>query len=162
MGVNRLFSLDLAVKEGKPIFTNMAHFNVRVYGIWISGSQLLVNEEIIQGRKILKLPGGGLELGEGLLDGLRREWQEELGLEIEVLEHYYTTDFYQQSAFDNSQVISVYYRVSADPSLGIINKEHNERAYWLPLMDLRADSFSLPIDQVVAQKLILGMQANCL
>jgi len=140
----------------------MAYFNVRVYGIWISESRLLVNEEFIKGRKVLKLPGGGLELGEGLLDGLKREWQEELGLEIEILAHYYTTDFYQQSAFDNSQVISVYYQVSADSTLEIINKELNERAYWLPLNELRPESFTLPIDQVVARKLILELESNCL
>src|ERR1041384_413000 len=93
-----------------------SRFNVRVYGIWIEDGHLLVNEELIRGRRVIKLPGGGLELGEGTIDGLKREWMEELGLDINVFQHYYTTDFFQQSAFDDSQVISIYYLVSADVS----------------------------------------------
>jgi ADP-ribose pyrophosphatase YjhB (NUDIX family) len=131
-----------------------SRFNIRVYGIWIHEGQLLVNEELIRGRHILKLPGGGLELGEGTLDGLKREWMEELGLEIEVLEHFYTTDFFQQSAFDDSQVISIYYRVTANPELPIQNIEVNERTYWLPLTELNEDTFTLPIDRMVGGMLL--------
>lgn len=130
-----------------------SRFNVRVYGLWIDNSRLLVNEELIRGRRVIKFPGGGLELGEGTVDGLKREWMEELGLDIEVLSHYYTTDFFQQSAFDDSQVISIYYLVAADPTLDILNTEPNEQTYWMPLDRLTADTCTLPIDKVVAQML---------
>lgn len=128
-----------------------SRFNVRVYGIWIHEGRLLVNEELIRGQKVTKLPGGGLELGEGLTDGLKREWREELGLEIEVLDHFYTTGFFQQSAYDDSQVISVYYLVRADAALPIINTEKNERTYWQPLPDVSEDLFTLAIDRVVGK-----------
>ena len=129
-------------------------FNVRVYGIWINDGQLLINEEIIRGRSVTKFPGGGLDLGEGTRECLAREWKEELGLDINVLDHFYTTDFYQPSAFDNSQVISIYYRVSADKvPLEIVNLVEQERTFWIPLADLRRDTFSLPIDQVVGEML---------
>ena len=36
-------------------------FNIRAYGIWIHNNQLLVNEELIRGKIITKLPGGGLD-----------------------------------------------------------------------------------------------------
>jgi ADP-ribose pyrophosphatase YjhB (NUDIX family) len=131
-----------------------SRFNIRVYGIWISGGKLLVNEEIIRGQCVLMLRGGGLELGEGTIEGLRREWREELGLEIEVLSHFYTTDFFQPSAFDDTQVISIYYLVQADASLPLKNFQANERTFWLPLAELREDSFTLPIDRLVGRMLV--------
>lgn len=129
-------------------------FNIRVYGILIHNNNLLVNEELILGKRVIKFPGGGLELGEGILECLKREWKEELNLDVESASHYYTTDFFQQSAFDDSQIISIYYRVQLDniPEI-IINSEPNERTYWLALDDLTEDTFTLPIDKVVGKML---------
>ena len=129
--------------------SNPSRFNVRVYGIWIDNNRLLVNEEIIRGRRVIKLPGGGLELGEGTIAGLKREWMEELGLEIEVPRHFYTTDFFQPSAYDDSQVISIYYLVAAGESTTIQNNESNERTFWLPLEEVCEETFTLPIDRYV-------------
>lgn len=112
-----------------------------------------MNEEIIRGRKVIKLPGGGLELGEGTIDGLKREWMEELQLEVEVLSHFYTTDFFQPSAYDDSQVISIYYFVAADTSKPIRNSEPNERTYWMSLEEVNEDTFTLPIDRLVGRML---------
>ncbi len=131
-----------------------SRFNVRVYGIWIHKGRLLVNEELIRGRNVIKFPGGGLDLGEGTIDGLKREWQEELQIDIEVLEHFYTTDFYQHSAYDDSQVISIYYLVQGeDPAAALTNHVENERTYWMPLNEVFADTFTLPIDKVVGKML---------
>ena len=125
-------------------------FNVRAYGILISENRLLVNEETIRGRKVIKFPGGGLEPGEGLHDCLIREFLEELGLDITIECHFYTTDFFQPSAFDDSQVISVYYKVLAAEIPEVFrNSEANERSYWLPLAEVNAEIFTLPIDKVV-------------
>jgi len=129
-------------------------FNVRVYGICLQDGKLLVNEELIKGRQVIKFPGGGLELGEGTIDGLRREWKEELNLDIEVLGHYYTTDFFQQSAFNNTQVISIYYLVKADVSAELTNLVADERSYWMPLSELTETTFTLPIDAVVGKMLM--------
>lgn len=86
---------------------------VRVYGILIDeAKRVLVSDELIRGGHYTKFCGGGLEKGEGTLDCLRREFMEEMGLQVEVLEHLYTTDFYQQSAFHpDHQILSIYYRV---------------------------------------------------
>ena len=124
-------------------------FNIRVYGICIKDGKLLVNEEFFKNITVIKLPGGGLDWGEGLYDGLKREWKEELGVEIEIMEHFYTTDFFQQSAFDSSQVISIYYLVSANIPDEIVNHVDNERTYWMDLAEVSSDTFTLAIDKLV-------------
>jgi ADP-ribose pyrophosphatase YjhB (NUDIX family) len=90
-------------------------FNIRVYGILINeDKQILVSDELIRGAYITKFPGGGLEFGEGTRDSLAREFMEEMNLKVKVTEHIYTTDFYQQSAFNPAhQIMSIYYFVKA-------------------------------------------------
>jgi 8-oxo-dGTP pyrophosphatase MutT (NUDIX family) len=129
-------------------------FNIRVYGIWIHENKVLINEELIRGKLITKFPGGGLEWGEGTIDGLKREWKEELGLDIEILDHFYTTDFFQPSAYDDSQVISIYYLVHGfEVPAQIVNYVEQERTFWKELKDLSPDTFSLPIDKIVGAML---------
>ena len=140
----------LQAHRGICIFISMEkRFNIRVYGIWVQDGMLLVNEELIHGKKIIKLPGGGLDWGEGTTDCLKREWKEELDIDVTVLQHFYTTDFFQASAFDNSQVISIYYLVTAEKPDNILNLVANERTYWMPITDVSADTFTLAIDQVI-------------
>lgn len=134
--------------------TDDKRFNIRVYGIWVADGRVLVNEETIRGRQYLKFPGGGLEFGEGIINCLHREWMEELNLEIKVLEHFYTTDFFQPSAFDNSQVISIYYLITAlHPDPYIINTNPQEYTHWMKIDDITDTTFSLPIDKVVGKML---------
>src|SRR3954462_4666105 len=90
-------------------------FNIRVYGILIGeNKQVLVSDEFIRGGLYTKFPGGGLEFSEGTRDCLKREFKEEMDLEVQVTEHLYTTDFFQMSAFNpEHQIISIYYYVKA-------------------------------------------------
>ncbi len=128
-------------------------FNLRVYGLWIHDGQILINEELIRGKTIVKFPGGGLHWGEGIKDCLVREWKEELGLDIRVHDHFYTTDFFQASAYDNSQVISIYYRVSAQLPADIVNHVPGERTFWLSMDQVCNDTFTLAIDKKVGEML---------
>lgn len=141
-------------------------FNVRVYGLLINDeNQILVADEIIHGNRITKFPGGGLEFGEGTIDALKREMLEETGTPVEVLEHFYTTDFFQVSAFNSkAQVISIYYIIRPKTALNIQTKEtrfdfseNKEGAIsfrWMPIKELSEKDFTFPIDQKVA--LMLG------
>src|SRR6218665_3039742 len=90
-------------------------FNIRVYGILINEQrQVLVSDEYIRGGYYTKFPGGGLEFGEGTRDCLKREFKEEMDLEVEIGDHIYTTDFYQMSAFNPAhQIIAIYYFAKA-------------------------------------------------
>ncbi|WP_317897015.1 NUDIX domain-containing protein [Aurantibacillus circumpalustris] len=139
-------------------------FNVRVYGILIENNALLVSDEYIKKNKITKLPGGGLEFGEGIKDCLIREFQEELNLKIEVTEHFYTTDFFVTSSFDtNSQVISIYYIVEPLESLDfkVSSKSHDyekkdgaQSLRWINLKELKETDFTLIIDRKVGEMLV--------
>ena len=140
-------------------------FNIRAYGILINNKkQILLSDEKVwlTGDKITKFPGGGLELGEGILDCLAREFQEELHIDIEVIEHIYTTDFFQQSAFnEQDQLISVYYLVATKTELNYPvsnipnypSEANIENCRWVSLEDFNADCVDLPVDKVAAEKL---------
>jgi len=149
----------------------MALFNVRVYGILIDDqNRLLVSDEFIRGSYITKLPGGGLEIGEGTRECLVREFMEEAALTINVGTHFYTTDFFQISAFNNTdQIISIYYRVHTGNPNTVITKDKAfdflpeqvadpsgtaEHLRWIHLNELSEASMTLPIDKV-AIKLLL-------
>ena len=56
------------------------HVTLKV-AIWRSGRLLLLRERDGEGKDWLDLPGGRLEKDELLMDGLRRELREELGVE---------------------------------------------------------------------------------
>jgi 8-oxo-dGTP diphosphatase len=139
-------------------------FNVRVYGIFIQNGQVLVSDEIVFGQNITKFPGGGLEFGEGPADCIRREMLEETGQAFEVVKHFYTTDFFQPSAFDPShQVISIYYEVTTGAELvfpvsqkefDFPEKQQGAQSFrWLAINEIRYDSFTLPVDRRVAELL---------
>ena len=141
-------------------------FNVRVYGILINDQQqLLVTDEYRFEKKITKFLGGGLHFGEGTLDCIKREMMEETGNETEVIRHFYTTDFFQRSAFNPAQqVIGIYYLVRSLVPIKIDVKEKpfdfdslTEGAQvfrWIPLAELKKEDFTFPIDRKVADLLI--------
>ena len=146
----------------------MALFNVRVYGLLLDAqNRLLVSDEYIKGEFFTKLPGVGLEFGEGTRDGLAREFVEETGITVTVGAHLYTTDFFQISAFNKKdQIISIYYMVNSSDTAKIKTSEKNfdlspeqiaatkgtfESFRWVNFEDLNEDSMSLPIDKVAIQ-----------
>lgn len=147
-------------------------FNIRVYGMLINEKkEVLVSDELIRGMRITKFCGGGMEHGEGTIDCLKREFIEEMNLKIEVKGHLYTTDFYQQSAFNKAhQIISIYYLVEAKESINISLTEtpfqfdtEQLKAYevtqqiesfrFIEWDKFSEESVTLPIDKVAAKKL---------
>jgi len=147
-------------------------FNIRVYGILVNDNkQVLVSDEFIRGGYFTKFPGGGLEFGEGTRDCLRREFKEEMNLEVQIKDHIYTTDFFQMSAFNPShQIISIYYFANAlEPiKAPLRNKpfdfdEREMKMYsetgetetfrFINWNDFSAETVTLPIDKLVSTML---------
>ena len=145
-------------------------FNIRVYGILINdNNEVLVSDELIRGSYYTKFCGGGLELGEGTINCVIREFKEEMNIEIEVIEHLYTTDFYQKSIFNpQHQLISIYYLVKAMQNIDIPVKqtpfEFNQEQLdnysktgqiesfrFVKWNEFSAECMTLPIDKIAAK-----------
>ncbi len=69
---------------------------IRLTGILLEGDRILLVKESLRERSRWNLPGGGLELGETIEEGLRRELREETGLEVQVDELLYVTDRFKR------------------------------------------------------------------
>ena len=140
----------------------MSYFNVRVYGLLINAqNELLLSDEFEYNQKFTKFPGGGVELGEGLIDALKREFIEECNAEIEVISHFYTTDFYEKSSFNDSQVLSIYYLVKETRPLQLNFKKEifdfdegtNQSFRWVNVSDLKEEDVTFKTDKTVVNLL---------
>src|SRR5438270_442054 len=150
----------------------MFRFNIRVYGILINEQkQVLVSDELIRGSYFTKFPGGGLEFGEGTRDCLKREFMEEMNLQVAVGDHLYTTDYFQMSAFNpQHQIISIYYLVkplepirvplsdkpfdfSEDHMVVYKEKNEVETFRFIDWNNVSEDIVTLPIDKIVIRLL---------
>src|ERR1700722_20046254 len=144
-------------------------FNLRVYGVLLGEKgEVLVSDEFIRGNYYTKFPGGGLEFGEGTRDCLKREFKEEMDLDVAVGDHLYTTDYFQMSAFNpDHQIISIYYWVTAlepikaplrrkpfdfdERELKIYaERKETETFRFIDRAAFSEESVTLPIEKVVA------------
>lgn len=147
----------------------MESISVRVYGVLLNEArQVLVSDEFIRGNYYTKFPGGGLEVGEGTRDCLKREFIEEMNLKVEPGNHIYTTDIYQRSAFNTAhQILSIYYFTTALEAITVPLRtkpfdfdEQQLRLYettrqietfrFVDWDDFTADTVTLPLDKIVA------------
>jgi mutator protein MutT len=138
--------------------------SIRIYGILINEQQqILVSDEYYYGKMITKFPGGGIEFGETTVECLVREWQEELGLRIEVDSHIYTSDVFQTFPFrDDVQVVSIYYFVKSQTGQEINARnipfdfpvtndaDHRMAVRWIDKEMFSPESMTFPADKAVA------------
>lgn len=147
-------------------------FNIRVYGLLFNhNKEVLVVDEEEYGLRFTKFPGGGLELGEGLHDGLKREWMEELQTEVDIVRHLYTTDFFQASAFNpGHQLISIYYEVKLIRPIETTIHMHpysfsdsvvEKLCFrWAKIDDSLIQQLTFPIDKLVAEQFVHTISAD--
>jgi ADP-ribose pyrophosphatase YjhB (NUDIX family) len=140
---------------------NLKHFTIRVYGLIIEDSKVLLSDEFQLNTKMTKFPGGGMEFGEGPADCIKREAVEEFGQTVEIVDHFYTTDFFQKALFYNDyQLISIYYlirfkepvrfKISEKPFDFEKMNNGNQSFRWKKISELCEEDFTFPIDKVVA------------
>lgn len=139
-------------------------FTLRVYGLLLNDRQeVLLSDECRFGKSFTKFPGGGMEFGESFQETVIREFQEEIGVSIEVGELFYFNEFCQISAFNPSdQLYSFYYFVHCSNWDSIPVNTHTvpltsegEKHRWIPIKDLHEELLTFPIDKLVATKLRL-------
>ena len=146
----------------------MKRVTQRAYGILINEAQeVLVSDEFRFGRYFRKFPGGGVEKGEGIIDVLKREFKEELSLEIDSHEFLFFNDYFQQSSFDpNAQVTCFYYLVKCSKAKDMVLEnyeipltENGEKQQWILVNELKIEQLTFPIDQdaLKALKTKLGL-----
>lgn len=146
----------------------MKRFTIRVYGLLMNDQQevLLVHEKM-PSMHFTKFPGGGLEFGEGTRACLAREFKEETGLQVEVSDHLYTTDYFQPSLFNpDDQLMAIYYQVKTVDPLHLIpqeeivinvgGKQEILRFFWHPLNERLHEVLTFPVDRLLAQQLLGG------
>ena len=139
---------------------NITRLTVRVYGLLMNDKgEVLISDEKIRGRDFTKFPGGGLELGESVWDCVLREFKEETGLDVEIVKHIYTTDFFVRSTFhEQVQVLSIYYQVNCSDFSPLLTTEipfdfHTgsdgmlQCFRWKKLSDLSMEDLSFETDQ---------------
>jgi len=136
---------------------------IRVYGLIInSNNEILISDEFQLNMRMTKFPGGGMEFGEGTIDCLKREAIEEFGQEIKVLDHFYTTDYFQPTEFySKGQLVSIYYLAQFKEEIKFkisdkpfnFDKEINgaQSFRWEKISNLNSNNFTFPIDQKIVK-----------
>lgn len=127
--------------------------SLRVYGCCVLHGKVLLLKEKYAGETLLKFPGGGLELGEGMQDCLKREIKEELGIEVGILQPIYTVDYFLQSKFHpDTQIILLYYRIVLLNDASIQPLEPDTEIFWQEL-NVSENPMSLKSDRHVFELL---------
>lgn len=131
----------------------MHKLNVRIYAACVKDQKVFSLFEKYAGELLLKLPGGGLEYGEGTIECLRREFDEELNLKIKNIQHFYTQEDFVASRFRaNEQLLTIYYTADIEAEEAILLKDSNIlKAEWVALD--QDCPFTLPVDKIVFGKL---------
>ncbi|UYW01848.1 NUDIX domain-containing protein [Flavobacterium agricola] len=134
--------------------TQLDGFNVRVYAVCVHENKLLTVNEMFNNQWITKLPGGGLEFGEGPLACLKRELLEELNLEIETAEPFYIQEEYFESFVNNNkQIVILYFKVTLKNLETLKIQESNiNNVNWIEISE--PCKLSLPIDKQMFSYLI--------
>ena len=137
------------------------HFNIRVYGILINAQdEVLLSRESYKGKIFTKFPGGGVCLGEGVEAALHREFKEEGNIRIAIKSLLHITGDYVPSAFDDSQVVGVYYLVEAMEELDLGFREQIEEAgktqayHWVSLKEMHTDRLGFEMDRAAWKSFI--------
>ncbi len=152
--------------------SNIETFNIRVYGLYVNQEQeVLLTDEFRVGINMTKFPGGGLNYGESTIDCLKRECIEEFGQEVDILEHFYTTDFFVKSMLikPEKQLVSIYYFIKPKEELRLKtvlkpfdftqNVDGPQCFRFAKICDLKEEDVSFPIDKKVVR--LLKQKYNC-
>lgn len=130
-------------------------FNVRVYGILhsLDRRQVLLIEETVFGKNLVKFPGGGVEAFEAPGVALVREFREELAVDIGLGPIFYVSPHFHRSFFRPQQLVGLYWEVHLKSGT-LTAQQPNYRFMWEPIERFDVNKLTHPLDQEVAQVIV--------
>ncbi len=140
----------------------LSKWNLRIYGLLIQEGRILLTDEVRNGIKMTKFPGGGLEFNETFEECLYREFMEEMDQPINVLEYFHHNENIQPSAFNTEErLISFYYKVEIKGRVNFetvstpfqFKDESTQCFRWVELSSVSEEELSFPIDKKVLKML---------
>lgn len=121
--------------------TEQAVFNYRVAGIWIENGHVLLHRDVKELN--WSLPGGRVTIGEESQHSLKREFQEELAIDIHVNRMAFVIENFFKYNGRNFHEIGFYYVITSDKHFASYSKKtfygiEGERLIfqWMPLDEL--------------------------
>lgn len=123
---------------------------VRVTGIYVEAGEILLVKQKVGADREWSLPGGKLERGESLADGMTREMKEETGLDIKVNRLLYVCDLPEAEP----SVIHMTFlldKISGEMTMPSNEYEstHIHDIRMVPIRDLEAYGFSAKFVEIV-------------
>lgn len=122
--------------------TDIAVFNYRVAGIWIKNGHVLLHRDVNE--KNWSLPGGRVKLAEDSTLSIKREFQEELGLDIEIERLAWIVENFFEYKGKDIHEIGMYYLVTEENepfelrSSPFYGNEGERLIYqWMPIEELQ-------------------------
>jgi len=112
--------------------------NFRAYGVLLRGGKVMIAAEYIAKTFAWKFPGGGVEVGETAEEALVREFMEETGLAIDVLEELYDPGT-RISPLTHAPYTPIYFLVTGDGEPVVPAHENVEIAFMEPGVVLASD-----------------------
>lgn len=125
-------------------------FRPAVYGVIIEDGKVLLSKQWDG----YDFPGGGIEIGESIIDALKREIREETGLEVEVGKILACESSFFKYRFEDKcvQSILIYYACKrTGGELTTENFDENEKEYadmpeWIDVADIEKIKFYNAVD----------------
>jgi ADP-ribose pyrophosphatase YjhB (NUDIX family) len=121
-------------------------FRPSVYGVIIHNNQVLFLKNKGNGR--LWLPGGGIEIGEKIENGLKREILEETGIEVSVEKFlFFRENFFYYQPLDEAYHAYLFFYLCTPESTALINDDQvddfeSEKPRWIDYSTLKKEDIA--------------------
>ncbi|HVZ80883.1 MAG TPA: NUDIX hydrolase [bacterium] len=137
------------------------HIRIRAAGILVKDDRILLVRHEKNGKSYWLLPGGGVDFGESVAEGLRREFQEEVGLDIQVGPMVLVHDSIPPN--HHRQVLNIYFMVSTDRyELKVTPDAVLRDAAFYPLTEFQGMPVNPDVKAEILEGLKTGWAKGCL
>jgi len=109
---------------------------IRVSAVYEANNSILCMKYIYGGQPVYALPGGGVDKGRPVLEALRAEWKEELGVKLEAGPILLVGE--APAAKRHPQTLHLIFLAAAVHGTPKVRPQHthSQEVFWLPLGEL--------------------------